>query len=193
MIAPGILATAAHLCHVDNDPTQSRHERFEAIRSPDIGQTMESAIFVAEDPKRDLALLQISSPRSNACVTLEPNQIPTGTLCGSLGFPLGSVSFSKAGRMFDLLERFQSGSISAYACTTHTGGRQLWHYETDSFMYAGSSGCPGFVNDARVFAMNVSSITERDTAPNFQARVAIAIWIPAIDIRDFARANSVVL
>ena len=107
MISPTFLITAAHLCHVDNDPTKARHQIFEAIRSPDVGQPMESATFVAEDTQRDVALLKLSgAPRSNACVTLEVSQIPSGTPCGSLGFPLASVSFSPTGRAFNLQERF---------------------------------------------------------------------------------------
>jgi len=193
MIALGILATAAHLCHVNNEPANARHQLFEAIRSPDIGQSMETATFVAEDTQRDVALLRVVAPRSNACVTLETNRIPTGTPCGSLGFPLASVVFSQTGRMFNVVERFQSASVSAFSTAVHAGNRQLLHYETDAFMYRGSSGCPGFLDDGRVFGMHISSVTEQDAAQNSQARVAIAIWVPAIDIEDFARGNSVVL
>jgi hypothetical protein len=73
MISPTFLITAAHLCHVDNDPTKPRHQIFVAIRSPDVGQAMEPATFVAEDTQRDVALLKLSAaPRSNVCVTLTP-------------------------------------------------------------------------------------------------------------------------
>jgi|SRR5438093_6366422 len=192
MISPTFLITAAHLCHVDNDPTKARHQIFEAIRSPDVGQPMESATFVAEDTQRDVALLKLSgAPRSNACVTLEVSQIPSGTPCGSLGFPLASVSFSPTGRAFNLQERFQSASISAFATIAHAGSRQLSHYETDAFMYRGSSGCPGFLDDAHVFAMHVASVTDQSSAGSPNARVAIALWVPALDIRDFARSKGV--
>jgi hypothetical protein len=87
MIAPGILATAAHLCHVDGDVAKARQQSFEAIRSPDIGQRLETAAFVAEDTQTDIALLRLAAPRSTACVKLETNRVPTGTACGSLGFP----------------------------------------------------------------------------------------------------------
>jgi hypothetical protein len=193
MIAPGILATVAHLCHLDSDLTKARHQVFEAIRSPDIGQTMEIATFVAEDTQRDIALLRLTGPRSNACVTLEPNRVPTGTPCGSLGFPLASLSFSQAGRAFNLRERFQSASISAYGATPTTGGQSIEQYETDSFSYKGSSGCPGFLGDARVFGMCVGSATEQSASQSSQARISIAIWVPALNIQDFARANGVTL
>jgi S1-C subfamily serine protease len=192
MIAPTFLVTAAHLCHIENDPTKPRHQIFEAIRSPDIGQPMEVATFVAEDTQRDVALLKLSAtPRSNACVTLEVSQIPTGTACGSLGFPLASVSSSSTGRIFNAQERFQSASVSAFARLTHAGGRQLSHYETDAFMYRGSSGCPGFLDDARVFAMHVASVTDQSSTGSPNARVAIALWVPALDIRDFVRSKGV--
>src|SRR6266404_5342846 len=74
MIAPGFLVTAAHLCHVDNDPAKPQHRLFEAIRSPDVEEPMETATFIAEDSQRDVALLRLAAPRSNACVALEPNQ-----------------------------------------------------------------------------------------------------------------------
>jgi hypothetical protein len=93
--------------------------------------------------------------------------------------------------MFNLQERFQSASVSAYATAVHASGRQLAHYETDAFMYSGSSGCPGFLDDARVFAMHVASITEQNPSGSANARVAIALWVPALDIRDFAHANGV--
>ncbi len=126
---------------------------------------------------------------SSACATLEPNRIATGTPCGALGFPLASVSFSATGRLFNLQERFQSASVSAHATTVHASGVQLIQYETDAFMYAGSSGCPGFLDDAKIFAMHVASRTEPSPNGSSNARLAIAVWVPAADIRAFAHAN----
>jgi trypsin-like peptidase len=191
MIAPQILVTVAHLCHVDSDVTKTRHQLFAAIRSPDIGQSMETATFLAEDTQKDIALLQLAMPRSNACVTLETNRVPTGTPCGALGFPLPSLVFSPTGRAFNLTERFQSASISAYS--TGHGGLPIGRYETDSFSYKGSSGCPGFLDDARVFGMCAGCATEQTTTQNLEALISIAVWVPALDIRDFARANGVEL
>jgi len=79
IIAPGFLATAAHFVHVDGDRVKPVHSIFEAIRAPEIGQQMERATFVAEDATRDVAILRIDAPRSDASVTLEPNAIPAGT------------------------------------------------------------------------------------------------------------------
>src|SRR5688572_23861470 len=110
MIAPGILATAAHFCHVSNDVTKPTHERIEVIRSSDIGQRMETAQLLAEDSDRDLAFLQIPAPRSSESVILRTEAVLKGTPCGSLGFPLASVSVVQGARRFDLVERFQSAS-----------------------------------------------------------------------------------
>ena len=191
MIAPGILATAAHFCHLENDPTKPVHQLFEAIRSPDIGQKMVTATLLAEDIARDLALLRLTTSPSSTCITLEANRVPSGTPCGSLGFPLASIVFSQTGRMFNLVERFQGASISAFGSLAHPTGRQLGYYETDSFMYGGSSGCPGFLEDGRVFGMHVGSVAEPGGPQAKGSRLAIAIWVPATDIRDFARANGV--
>ena len=125
MIAPGILVTAGHFCHVDNDPSKQVHARFEVIRSPEIGQSMEIATFIATDATRDIALLRLEKPRSTSCVQLECNRVLTGTSCGSLGFPLASVVFSNTGRMFNVFERFQGASISTYQSSIDPSGRNL--------------------------------------------------------------------
>jgi hypothetical protein len=160
MIAPGILVTAAHFIHVENDISKPIHKLFEAIRTPDIGQNMEVATLIAEDPIRDVSLLRIDNPRSNAHVVLEPNIIPIGTNCGSLGFPLASVTIDQNRKMFILTERFQGANISSFQTQRQTSGRLIPFYETDSLMYAGSSGCPGFLDDARVFGMMIMSIVD---------------------------------
>lgn len=201
MIAPGILVTAGHFCHVENDPSKPVHTKFEAIRSPDIGQGMENATFIATDAGRDIALLRLNNPRSTSRVQLECNKVPTGTSCGSLGFPLASVMFSPSGRIFNVFERFQGACISAYQISLDPSGRALRFYETDSLMYGGSSGCPGFLTDARVFGMHVASIVDpvsaqaNATRPNQVAgnRLAISIWVPAADVRDFAIGNGIQL
>jgi S1-C subfamily serine protease len=160
MVVPGILVTAAHFCHVENDPSKDVHSHFEAIRSPDIGQHMQRIALIAADTVRDIALLRIDNPRSTSQVQLECDRVPTGTNCGSLGFPLASVVVSQSGKMFNLTERFQGASISAYQTSTTPTGRALSFYETDALMYGGSSGCPGFLIEARVFGMHVASVVD---------------------------------
>ena len=199
MVAPGVLVTAAHFCHIDNDPSKPVHTLFEAIRSPDIGQRMERAALIAEDTVQDIALLRIENARSTSQVQLECKPIPTGTTCGSLGFPLASVRRSQSTYTFNLTERFQGASISAYQWSTDPSGRTLRFYETDALMYLGSSGCPGFLIDARVFGMHVACVVEPASVQVNAAnpgrvggnRIAISMWVPAADIREFATANGI--
>jgi S1-C subfamily serine protease len=201
MIAPGVLATAAHLAHVESNPSKPAHTLFETIRAPDIGQSMEKAQLIAEDPIRDIAILRINNPRSNTCVTLEPNVVPIGTSCGSLGFPLASITFTPAGKAFNLVERFQGSSISAFHTQT-LSGRQLSFYEIDALMYGGSSGCPGFLVNANVFGMQVRSVIDKprgdlagphDKQAQTETRLAISILVPSIDIIAFAKNNGIAL
>ncbi len=199
MIAPGVLATAAHLTHVKGDPSRPTHTSFEVIRAPDIGQTMERAHLIAEDSVRDVALLRIENPRSNVSLILEPNPAIIGTTCGSLGFPLASVAFGPTGRAFNLVVRFQGANISAFHTQTDPSGRQLDYYETDALMYKGSSGCPGFLVNAHVFGVHVKSVLEarrRERATDVQAqgetRLAISLWVPSMDVTAFAVANGIV-
>lgn len=202
MIAPSILVTAAHLIHVENDPQKAVHQTFEVIRAPDIGQKMEKANLIAEDSFRDVALLQIDNPRSSYCVTLEPSPVLIGTRCGSLGFPLATVNFAKTGKMFNLVERFQGANISAFVTPVNLLGQKHSFYETDSLMYRGSSGCPGFLANSKVFSMHNKAVIESQKAkpnsptniqPQSETRLAISIWVPSIDIINFARDNEIVL
>ncbi len=193
MIVPGVLATAAHFCHVDNDRTKPVHQAFEAIRTPDIGKNMEKASFIAEDATKDIALLRINAPRSQACVRFVDAPVAIGTPCGSLGFPLASIVFAPTGRMFNLVERFQSASISTFGTMRDPAGNNHHYYETDALMYRGSSGCPGFIADGRVFGMHVSSRTDQPPGGNAGdgSRLAISIWVPAADILTLARAHGI--
>ena len=197
MIAPGILSTAAHFVHVENNPSKPIHTKFEAIRAPDIGQKMEIVKLIAEDPARDIALLRINNPRSNICVSLEANIVPIGTSCGSYGFPLAEVVFAKTGKTFSLVERFQGANISAVVPSPSS--QQISYYETDSLMYKGSSGCPGFLANGNVFGMHIRVRVERpkesSSSPKqtgqAETRLAISIWVPSMDIINFAKSNGI--
>lgn len=199
MIAPGVLSTAAHFVHIENNPSKPVHSSFEAIRTPDIGQKMETARLIAEDTTRDIALLRIDSPRSNIYVSLEAKRIPIGTSCGSSGFPLAQVVFTKTEKKFNLVERFQGASISAFLTITDSSGQQLSYYETDALMYRGSSGCPGFVTNGNVFGMHIRSVVEKPKGTSSslkqmeqaEIRLAISIWVPSMDIINFAKAHRI--
>jgi len=200
MIAPGVIVTAAHLIHLENNLSLNRHQLFEGIRAPDIGQPMETVTFIAEDVFRDIAFLRLENPRSDNCVKMESKIVRIGTNCGSLGFPLGSVRFSEGHRNFTFVERFQGANISAFVTTSNESGRHHSFYETDSLMYRGSSGCPGFLRNSEVFGMHTRSIVEprrenSGASSNIQrqrgTRLAISLWVPSMDIIAFAEENGI--
>lgn len=203
MFYPGYLLTASHFVHVENDPKKPAHDKFEAINAEDIGKKMEKAVLVAEDAVRDVAILQIENSRHKDCAPLEINIIGIGTPCGSLGFPLAQTSVDDETKTlnFSLILRFQGANISAFHTQADKSGRKLSFYETDSLMYRGSSGCPGFVENGKVFGMHVKSIidTSSTTGQGDQAsgisrsRLAISLWVPSPDIIDFAKKNGVQL
>src|ERR1035437_826489 len=154
MIAPGYLVTAAHCVHQGSAPRKPLHAKFELIRLPDIGQQMEMATLHAVDDAVDLALLRMSAPRSTACLELLDHVVPRGTSVGSLGFPLAQVLFAPQGMGFNVVERFQSASISAFASAERPVGPPVPFYETDALMYPGSSGCPGFTVSGQVWGVH---------------------------------------
>ncbi len=57
-------------------------------------------------------------------------------------------------------------------------------------MYGGSSGCPGFTKDEMVFGMHVATITDGVASSN-SSRLAIALWIPSMDIIKYAASNGI--
>jgi hypothetical protein len=200
MIAPGVIVTAAHAAHIESNHSRPTHTVFEVIRALDVGQTMERAQLIAEDAVRDIAIFRLTNPRSNACVSLKVNRVPIGISCGSLGFPLAFVNFTQTGSIFNLVERFQGANISAFHTQTVPSGRQLSFYETDALMYQGSSGCPGFLPNGKVFGMHISVVIDPSTQrnqglSNTQSvnRLAISNWVPSMDIIQFAMDNHIAL
>ena len=186
MIAPGILAMAAHCLHVENNNNNPRHKRFEVMCTSDIGESLEIASLIEEDKIVDVALLKIENPRSTKCLSLETNIVEKGTACGSLGFPLSSTEFLSNSIKFNIIERFQSAYISAYTDETLSSGRVSSIYETNNFMYAGSSGCPGFLVNGDVFGMLVGA-----RANTFMEQVAISLWVPSREIIKFAENSGI--
>lgn len=189
MIAPGVIATVAHALHINGDVAKPLHETFEVIRTPEIGGDMQFAHIIAEDIDRDLALLRVESPHDYRYLRLVNNIAPIGSTCGFQGFPLSTVEFKEEGLNLTLIERFQSANISAYL-TESNNDRNLDWYETDQLMYSGSSGCPGFLVDGRVFGMQSNTLTA-EVSEDESKRLAIARQVPSIDIIAFARANGI--
>jgi len=189
MIAPGIIITAAHLTHIENDPKKPNYSKYAVIRAPDIYQNMEDAELIAEDPFRDIALLRIKNPRSRIHVTLEKKIILTGASCGSLGFPLAAVDFEQL--KCDFTPRFQGGHISIYGPQQTLQGRKNV-YETDTIMYTGSSGSPGFLVNGNVFGMSFKTLVQASLIGGTEtSRLAITLWVPSMDIISFAKENDI--
>jgi len=183
-VAPGILVTAAHCVFDQSDPAHPPFSDFLVIRAPDVGRPHEVASLVAFDEGTDLAILKISSPRSQAFLRLADRPAFVGEHCGALGFPLSGVEATPSGLLHTLIERFQSAAV----CACLTEGTQTL-YETDSPMYPGSSGCPGFLPDGTVFGMhNRSLLHGRDSH-----RTCISRWVPAATIRKYLTAHDVLL
>jgi hypothetical protein len=189
MIAPGIIATVAHALHINGDVSEPLHETFEVIRTPDIGKGMQFAHVIAEDIDRDLAMLRVETPHDYRYLRLVDSIAPMGSTCGFQGFPLSSVEFIDTGLNITLIERFQGATISAFITET-TNNRDLDWYETDQLMYSGSSGCPGFLLDGRVFGMQSNTLTTEETGDESK-RLAIARQVPSTEILAFAKANGI--
>jgi S1-C subfamily serine protease len=189
MISPGVVMTNAHSVHLDGDVTKPVNKELDVIRSPDIGKQAESTTLLGEDTARDLALLRVKNPRSTRCVTLENRVIPSGTLCGSLGFPLPKVLSTPTGPQIVLVERFQGAFISAYVVDNLTGKPLPW-YEVDKQIYGGGSGCPGFLENGNVVGI-MSRVrdpeSESDIPPEKRHHLEISCWIPSPEAMSFAR------
>ncbi len=199
-VSPGILVTAAHLCHVETNPANAVHSRFEVIRAPDIGSSMINVEFVSENPELDIAILRLPDGAAIARLELLQDQAPVGTPCGSLGFPLSSVAVAQNQRLFNLVLRFQGAYISSFQALRTPSGRDISFYETDSLMYKGSSGCPGFLEDGTCFGMHNRSRVERaasggtESSPDretTETRLAISLWVPSMTIRDFLNTQGI--
>jgi hypothetical protein len=133
-----------------------------------------------------------------------------GTPCGSLGYPLSTVGMKEQHVAFTLIERFQGSYISSRRPELLSDGRLANIVETDGLMYGGSSGCPGFTTDGRVWGLHFATITENIQAtpapqqpqarteqlpaiPTSGARLAISLWVSSTEIRAFATRCGVVL
>jgi S1-C subfamily serine protease len=192
MIAPGILVTAAHVTYKNQGDSTSFQETIRVIRAPEIDgkQEMESTTVIAVDPEYDIGLLKIENPRTKTRVAFTTDFLPAGTGAGAMGFPLMDVKGIMAGRAVPLF-RFQGGYVSAsYSRLDPISNRRFDYHETDVPMYKGSSGCPGFLVDGRVFGIHVAEWHDRaDTGKPGQR--AFSVWVPASVIVSFARKNGI--
>ncbi len=194
MIAPNYVITNSHILHQDGDFKKDNHKEIEVIRSPDIGKNCTRATLFKEDTIRDLALLKIEGQNSNRCVSFEDRTVPSGTNCGSLGFPLSTVELRNGGLSYGLTERFQGAFISAYFTET-VSDREISWYEVDRVMYGGSSGCPFYLENAKVIGLQTrvrTDVSGGGTSEDKRNYLAISLLIPSSEIVRFAKDCGVV-
>ena len=189
LIAPNVCVTASHVIHRKGDWRLPIQSQLQVIRAPEIGGQMQKAELIADFPNKDLAFLKIQHAPNVPVVDLSIIERQRGEQMGSLGFPLATMKRFRQQQAFVLIERFQSGFISA-RYRENRGGTPLNIIETDTNIYSGSSGCPGFDVDGKVFGL--LSATKTDNQQRGEAyRLAIAIWIPSIEIIDAARVAGI--
>ncbi len=189
MVAPNLIVTNAHILHLEGNPNNKNHSELMVIRSPDIGQDALPAQLIREDTVRDIALLKIDSPTPRPYALLEADRVPSGTSCGSLGFPLSSVASNNGNLLYSFIERFQGAYISAHI-TEVVAGRQLSWYEVDRVMYGGSSGCPFFTENGKVIGLQ-TRVRNSDGNPHGNNFLAISLLIPSPDVLAFLRSCGV--
>ena len=133
-------------------------------------------------------MISINDPNPTPVLKLCNKKIDTGTACGALGFPLASVSVINNQPAFNLVERFQGSFISAFQTFGMPGNKFLDFYETDSVVYGGSSGCPGFTVEGNIFGMVIGTASDGTKQTNY-TRLAISRWVPSMDIIAFANMH----
>lgn len=190
MIAPGICVTAAHVLHQDGDRSKPLHNKIEVIRAPEIGKPMSEAKLIAENVNRDIALIEIQDAIKIPVLSLLNSKIDNGTSCGSLGFPLANISEVSNQISFNLVERFQGAYISAFQKFSLPNNINLDFYETDAVVYGGSSGCPGFTVDEKIFGMVIGTASE-EKPDNHSQRLSISRWVPSMDVIAFAKSHGI--
>ncbi len=200
MIRPGIIVTAGHLVFLKNDASQPMHEAFNVLRASDVSRIvpylakveMEKVHLLEVDPERDLAIFNIYNSKSSYCLTLSSNVAPVGSVCGLVGFPFTKVKITQEGVELSIVERFQSAHIcSFYEKKILNTSRLLSFYETDNFMYDGSSGCPGFLKNGNIFGMHIGSYLKEISPDIEKNRLPFSLWVPSTDIIAFARGIGV--
>jgi len=195
MVAPTILATAAHTLHIRDQKHKKgkRHKTIEVFWALDPKRETLPVEVLAVDLVRDLALLKIDNPNSNDHVTLEINDVPIAAPCASLGFPFAESGLRSCAHPFrDFQERFQAGYVSSLYQKFHESGRYLLVYDIDILMYWGSSGTPVFLENGNVFGMFVESFTfESKKVPDYDERSTFSSCVPSSEIVAFANQNGI--
>ncbi len=198
MIAPGICATAAHNLHEGRNVLKSvtKTTKIYVIRALDFLNApikMSAARLLAEDIEADLALIEIMEPTDPTSIKLFHNELEMGTRFGTLGFPFSRYTRAYGNQLpgFDFIERFQGSVIS---CSRQVkslagGNATVGLYQTRMICDVGSSGAPGFTDDASVVGMIMASIAYS----NKVGQNVYSYLLPSTYIISLAQKNNVKL
>ncbi|MCA1510200.1 serine protease [Bradyrhizobium sp. NBAIM01] len=131
-----------------------------------------SATVLARDPDRDLALLQLSTPVSDAggkrCpipVVLKPSQAPMGTSVLVLGFPLN-----------------QDLSLSGGLISNHGSPPNELRWQTDTVMNPGNSGGPVFEDHGLLLGIAAGGIVQWTFGGETRNVNGVNFFIPAREL-----------
>ncbi|MFB6452073.1 S1C family serine protease [Bradyrhizobium tunisiense] len=131
-----------------------------------------SATVLARDPQRDLALLQLSTPVSDAggkrCpmpIVLKPSQAPMGTTVLVLGFPVD-----------------QDLSLSGGLISNHGSPPKEMRWQTDTVMNPGNSGGPVFEDHGFLLGIAVGGIVDWTIGGETRRVNGVNFFIPASEL-----------
>src|SRR5437016_4216465 len=84
MIAPGVLATVAHVLYQSPGDSTEFQNDIRVMRAPEVSENkkMETAKVIAVDPEHDIGLLKVENPRTKTCVGFTTDPLSAGTDVG---------------------------------------------------------------------------------------------------------------
>ncbi len=131
-----------------------------------------SATVLARDTQRDLALLQLGTPVSDAggkrCpvpIVVKPSQAPTGTTALVLGFPLN-----------------QDLSLSSGLVSNHGSPPKEMRWQTDTVMNPGNSGGPVFEDHGFLLGIAVGGVVQWTFGGETRNVNGVNFFIPASEV-----------
>lgn len=178
MVSPGLLITAAHVLYVAGEYSRPRFPKLGVLWAPEVdAYSFESVDVLGQDIARDLALLRIPNQRHSHSVRFCTHQLSVGTACSYFGF-LAERRVTGTGCPYIFRSRSEEGTIHSFVTERRITGQLVDYYRTDSVMYSGLSGCPGFTSTGEVFGLHVAS-------EMVNGQRGLSRWVPVDDIRAF--------
>lgn len=154
-------------------PDANNYKRMEIfIRLKSRLNNPQAATVLVRDPKRDLALLQLSTPVSDAggkrCpmpIVVKPSQAPMGTTVLVLGFPLN-----------------QDLSLSGGLISNHGAPPQEIRWQTDTVMNPGNSGGPAFEDHGFLLGIASGGVVKWTFGGETRDVNGVNYFIPALEL-----------